>query len=77
MGMRGNGWGLAWLGAFVAWTSVQPIIISLFDGLLGFIVSEALATGCGSDAVAAGRPAAGVDGGCSRRRCSRRPGCSA
>ena len=45
MGMRGNGWGLAWLGAFVAWTSVQPIIISIFHGLLEFIVAEVLATG--------------------------------
>ena len=45
MGMRGNGWGLAWLGAFVAWTSVQPVVIGLFHGLLAFVVAETLATG--------------------------------
>ena len=45
LGMRGNTWGLAWLAAFVVWSSLQPVIIGLFDGLAGFIVSEALATG--------------------------------
>ena len=44
MGVRGNVWGLAWLGAFVLWTSLQPLIIGLFDGLVAFIVAEALAT---------------------------------
>jgi membrane protein len=45
MGVRGNVWGLAWLAAFVVWTSLQPLIIGLFDGLVGFVVAETLATG--------------------------------
>jgi len=44
MGLRGNVWGLAWLASFVAWTSIQPLIVSLFDGVVGFVVSETLAT---------------------------------
>ena len=44
MGIRGNVWGLAWLAAFIAWGSLQPLIVSVFDGVLAFVVSEALAT---------------------------------
>jgi membrane protein len=44
MGLRGNTWGLAWLAAFIVWSSAQPLIVSLFDGVLAFVVSETLAT---------------------------------
>ena len=44
MGLRGNAWGLAWLAAFVVWGSIQPVIVSLFDGVAAFVVSEALVT---------------------------------
>lgn len=44
MGLRGNVWGLAWLAAFVTWGSIQPLIVSLFDGVVAFVVSETLAT---------------------------------
>ena len=44
MGLRGNAWGLAWLAAFVAWGSLQPLIVDLFDGIAAFVVSEALVT---------------------------------
>ncbi len=33
MGLRGNLWGLAWLGSFIAWSSIQPLIVGLFDGV--------------------------------------------
>ena len=29
----GNVWGLAWLASFIAWSSIQPLIVSLFDGV--------------------------------------------
>ena len=45
LGVRGNVWGLAWLAAFVVWTSLQPVLIELFDGVVAFVVAEALATG--------------------------------
>jgi membrane protein len=45
LGVRGNVWGLAWLAAFVVWTSLQPVLIELFDGIVAFVVAEALATG--------------------------------
>ena len=45
LGVRGNVWGLVWLAAFVLWTSLQPVLIELFDGVIAFVVAEALATG--------------------------------
>jgi membrane protein len=44
MGLRANAWGLAWLGVFVTFWSIQPAIIALFDGLLATAISFALST---------------------------------
>lgn len=44
LGLRGNVWGLEWLGAFAIYWAVQPGILHLFDGLLAFVVSLALST---------------------------------
>jgi membrane protein len=44
LGLRGNVWGFSWLAAFLLWSSLQPLITGLFDGVLAFVVSEALAT---------------------------------
>jgi membrane protein len=42
LGMRGNKWGLLWLIAFSALISVQPGVVSLFDGALATAVTIAL-----------------------------------
>lgn len=44
LGVRGNLWGLAWLGMFVAFWSLQPAIVGVFDGVVAFTVSLALST---------------------------------
>jgi membrane protein len=43
-GLRGNLWGLLWLAVFIAFWSLQPAIVGLFDGAVGFGVSLALST---------------------------------
>ncbi len=44
-GVRDSHWGLLWLGAFLVWISVQPVVVGLFDGVLAVLLSIAL--GCG------------------------------
>jgi membrane protein len=44
LGVRGNAWGLLWLAIFVAFWSLQPAIVGLFDGAVAFAVSLALST---------------------------------
>jgi membrane protein len=44
LGVRGNGWGLAWLALFVGFWSLQPVIVGVFDGVVAFTVSIALST---------------------------------
>jgi membrane protein len=44
LGVRGNFWGLLWLAMFVAFWSLQPAIIDLFEGVVAFAVSLALST---------------------------------
>jgi membrane protein len=44
LGVRGNLWGLAWLALFVAFWSLQPAVVGVFDGVVGFVVSLALST---------------------------------
>lgn len=42
LGMRGNKWGLAWLVAFSVICSVQPGVVSLFDGVLATAITIAM-----------------------------------
>jgi len=42
LGMRGNKWGLAWLAAFSVVCSLQPGVVSLFNGALAVAVTIAL-----------------------------------
>jgi membrane protein len=44
LGLRANIWGLAWLAVFVAFWSLQPAIVELFDGVVALCVSLALST---------------------------------
>ena len=44
LGMLGNGWGLLWLASFCAYFSLQPVILSVFSGVLAFTVSISLST---------------------------------
>jgi membrane protein len=44
LGLRANAWGLAWLGAFVIFWSLQPAITELFSGAVAVGVSLALST---------------------------------
>jgi membrane protein len=44
MGLKANGWGLGWLALFVAFWSLQPAIVGLFDGLVAFMCSLTLST---------------------------------
>jgi membrane protein len=44
LGLRANYWGLVWLGLFVAFWSVQPALVGLFDGLLAFTITLGLST---------------------------------
>jgi membrane protein len=44
LGLRGNLWGLLWLALFIAFWSLQPAIVGLFDDVLAFTVSLALST---------------------------------
>ena len=44
LGLRGNLWGLEWLAVFIAFWSLQPLIVHLFSGLTAFIVSLAITT---------------------------------
>jgi membrane protein len=44
LGVRGNVWGLVWLSMFIAFWSLQPAIVGLFDGVVGFAVSLGLST---------------------------------
>lgn len=44
LGVRGNVWGLAWLAMFVAFWSLQPAIVELFDGAVSFAVALGLST---------------------------------
>lgn len=41
LGVVGNGWGLAWLLAFSAYWSLQPVIVDLFSGATAATVSLA------------------------------------
>jgi membrane protein len=44
LGVRGNLWGLVWLSMFIGFWSLQPAIVGLFDGVVGFSVSLSLST---------------------------------
>jgi membrane protein len=44
LGLRANAWGLAWLGMFVTFWSLQPAIVELFSGVVALCVSLALST---------------------------------
>ena len=44
LGVRGNLWGLVWLAVFIAFWSLQPAIVELFDGIVSFVVALALST---------------------------------
>jgi membrane protein len=44
MGLRANYWGLIWLGVFVAFWFVQPLITHLFDGVLALAVTLTIST---------------------------------
>jgi membrane protein len=44
LGLRANAWGLVWLGLFVAFWSLQPALVELFEGVVAFSVSLALST---------------------------------
>jgi membrane protein len=44
LGLRGNLWGLLWLGVFIAFWSLQPAVVALFDGVVSFAVALALST---------------------------------
>ena len=44
LGMLGNGWGLLWLASFCAYFSLQPVILSVFDGVVATSVSIGLST---------------------------------
>jgi membrane protein len=44
LGLRGNAWGLGWLALFVAFWSLQPVIVGLFSGLVAFNISLATST---------------------------------
>jgi membrane protein len=44
LGVRGNLWGLLWLALFIAYWSLQPAIVDVFDGVVGLIVSLGLST---------------------------------
>ena len=45
LGLRGNLFGLEWLGAFGVYWALQPLVVHLFDGLVAFAVALALTTG--------------------------------
>jgi membrane protein len=44
LGLRANAWGLAWLGVFVAFWSLQPAIVALFDGVVALCVALTIST---------------------------------
>jgi membrane protein len=44
IGLRGNAWGLGWLGVFVAFWLLQPVIVGLFSGLFALVLSIGLST---------------------------------
>jgi membrane protein len=44
LGLRANYWGLIWLGLFIAFWSIQPAIVGLFDGLVATVIALTLST---------------------------------
>jgi membrane protein len=44
LGLRGNLWGLLWLAIFIAFWSLQPMVVGLFDGAVALAVSLGLST---------------------------------
>jgi membrane protein len=44
LGIRGNFWGLGWLAVFIAFWSLQPAVVELFDGVVALVVSLAIST---------------------------------
>lgn len=44
LGLQGNVWGLLWLAVFIAFWSLQPAVVALFQGVLAFAVSLAIST---------------------------------
>jgi len=44
LGLRANYWGLIWLAVFVAFWSLQPPIVHLFEGVLAFAVTLTCST---------------------------------
>jgi membrane protein len=44
LGVRGNVWGLLWLAVFIAFWSLQPAVVALFEGALAFAASLAIST---------------------------------
>jgi membrane protein len=44
LGLRGNLWGLLWLAMFVAFWSLQPAVVELFQGVVAFTVSLSFST---------------------------------
>jgi membrane protein len=45
LGLRANGWGLAWLLAFCAYSTLQPLVLSVFSGVAEPVASVALSIG--------------------------------
>lgn len=41
LGMKGNKWGLAWLGAFSVFWCVQPGVVEIFDGAVALTITIA------------------------------------
>lgn len=44
LGLRGNLWGLLWLAVFIAFWSLQPAVVALFEGVAASAVSLAIST---------------------------------
>jgi membrane protein len=44
LGLRGNVWGLLWLAVFIAFWSLQPAVVELFEGVTALVVSLAVST---------------------------------
>jgi membrane protein len=44
LGLRANAWGVAWLGVFAAFWSLQPAVVALFSGIVAVCISLALST---------------------------------
>lgn len=44
LGLRGNIWGLEWLAIFIAFWSLQPLVVHIFSGVGAFAVSLGFST---------------------------------